>query len=53
MLIYMDKYVYRFKWLTQAQRYAASYCRGIGNYYIIVDTERNNVVNTWNYQPPK
>lgn len=53
LLIYMDRYVYRFKWLTQAQRYAVSCCRGIDGHYIIVDTERDDVVGEWTYQPSK
>lgn len=49
LLIHMDKYVYRFKWLTEAQRYAVSHCRGSYEFYIIVDTEKDEVVNSWSY----
>ena len=49
MLIHVDKYVYRFKWLTQAQRYALIHCRDSFGYYIIVDTVEDKVVYKWMY----
>lgn len=53
ILIYMDRFVHRFKWLIQAKRYAESCCRGIGGHYIIVDTQRDDVVDEWYYESPK
>lgn len=49
MLIHMDKHVHRFKWLTEAQHYAKINCRGDYEFYIIVDTEKDEVVGKWNY----
>lgn len=49
MLIHMDKYVYRFKWRSQAFRYAGINCRGAFEYYIIVDTEKDEVIGRWYY----
>ena len=49
MLIHMDEYVYRFTWQMQAYLYAVENCRGKHEYYIIVDTEKNEVVDRWNY----
>ena len=47
MLIHNNKDVYRFKTLTSAFLYAVSNCRGNNEFYIIVDTWRNNVVYNW------
>lgn len=49
MLIHMDKNVHRFKWLSEAQRYAICHCRGSYEYYVIVDTEKDKVVDKWSY----
>lgn len=49
MLIYMDKYVYRFNWLVTARNYAKMRCRGTYEFYVIVDVEKNEVVEKWSY----
>lgn len=49
MLIYMDEYVYRFKCLSEAQRYAICNCRNAYGFYVIVDLERDEVVVSWLY----
>lgn len=49
MLIHNDKDIYRFKWYTQAQRYAIVNCRGNGNRYLIIDTEKDKVLDNWIY----
>lgn len=49
MLIHMDKYVYRFKCRTQAYDYAGKHCSGAYEYYVIVDTEKNEVISKWYY----
>ena len=49
MLIHMDKYVYRFKYLSEAQRYAICKCRGNYEFYVIVNLEKDEVVVAWSY----
>lgn len=49
LLIYMDRNVYRFKYLTQAKRYAICNCRDPYNYYVIVDLEKDEVILKWIY----
>lgn len=49
MLIHKDKYVYRFKYRTEAQRYAICNCRGAYSFYVIVDTEKDEVITAWGY----
>ena len=49
MLIHKGKFVYRFKYLSEAVRYAICHCRGSYEFYVIVDTERDEVVNSWSY----
>lgn len=49
MLIHMDKNVHRFKWLSEAMRYAIINCRGNYEFYIIVDTQNDEVVYKWSY----
>jgi hypothetical protein len=49
MVIHMDKYVYRFNWLATASYYAKAFLRGSHEFYIIVDLETNEVVESWNY----
>lgn len=49
ILIYMDRYVYRFAWLELARRYAKKHCRGSYEFYVIVDTEKDEVVDKWSY----
>ena len=49
MLIHMDKNVHRFKWLSQAKRYARINCRGSYGFYVIIDTRKNEIVEKWSY----
>lgn len=49
MLIYMDKIVHRFATLQLAQDYAKLHCRGTYEFYVIVDTEKDEVVDKWSY----
>lgn len=49
MLIHMDRHVYRFKYLWEAQRYASIHCRGSYEFYVIVDTKEDKVVCKWSY----
>ena len=49
MLIHMDKNVHHFKWLSEAKRYAIINCRGSYEYYVIIDTRKNEVVDKWSY----
>lgn len=49
MLIYRDRYVYRFESLSQAKDYAINNCRGSFEFYVIVDTEEDTVVESWSY----
>lgn len=49
MLIHLDKNVYRFKCLWEAQNYAKRNCRGSYEFYIIVDTKENKVISKWSY----
>lgn len=49
MLIHMDEFVYRFECLERAKDFAIRVCRGSYNFYIIVDTEENVVVESWSY----
>lgn len=48
MLIHLDTYVYRFKSMPEAQSYANANCCGIYEFYIIVDTWEDKVVEVWN-----
>lgn len=49
MLIFQSEYIYRFKTHYEAQRYANANCSGIYKFYIIVDTEKNEIVEKWSY----
>lgn len=49
MLIHMDKIVHRFDSLRRAILYAMGNCRGSHEYYIIVDTVENKVIDKWLY----
>ena len=49
MVIHMDKYVYRFNWLVTASYYAKVCLRGSHEFYVIVDLETNEVVESWCY----
>ena len=49
MLIHMDKNVHRFDSLRRAILYAMEHCRGSHEYYIIVDTVENKVIDKWSY----
>ena len=49
MLIHNNSNIYRFKYLTEAQRYAIIHLRGNNESYIIVDTKEDKVVNKWSY----
>lgn len=49
ILIHKNKYVYRFKWLTTARRYAIKNCRGSYEFYVIIDLQKDEVVDSWNY----
>lgn len=49
MLIHMCKNVYRFDSLIRAKLYAIMQCRGRYEFYIIVDTVENKVVDNWSY----
>lgn len=49
MLIHKDTYVYLFDSLEQAKDYAAIYCRGSYEFYIIVDKVENEVTYKWSY----
>lgn len=49
MLIHKDEFVYRFKYLSAAQRYAICHCRDVYSFYVIVDLEKNEIVTTWFY----
>lgn len=45
MLIYKDETVYRFKNLKKAQRYARCLCHHNYEFYIIIDTEKDEVLD--------
>lgn len=47
ILIHLDKYVYKFSYLSQAKRYAIINCRGPFDFYIIVDLEKCEIVLKW------
>lgn len=49
MLIHNDSTIYRFKYHSEALRYATMHCRDSYEFYIIVDTEKDEVVNRWPY----
>lgn len=49
MLIHKDKNVYRFSKLSDAMVYAREHCRGNYDFYVIVDTEMDMVVEKWYY----
>lgn len=49
ILVHLDKKIYRFNWLKQAKCYAISNCHGTGDFYIIVDTKKDEVVCKWYY----
>lgn len=49
LLIHMDAHVYRFKFLSEAQRYAICNCRNTYGFYVIVDLEKDEVVVKWSY----
>lgn len=49
MLIHKDSDVHRFKWLLQARHYARKHCRGNYEYYVIIDTRKDEVVEQWSY----
>lgn len=51
ILIHNDTFVYRFEFLVLAERYASSFCRGIYEFYVIVDTEKDEVASRWSYCP--
>ena len=47
MLIHMNKDVYRFNCIPRAKMYAQYNCRGTNEFYIIVDTMENIVIDSW------
>lgn len=49
ILIHNNNTIYRFKYLTEAQRYATIHLRGSRESYIIVDTQKDEVVDKWTY----
>ena len=49
MLIHMNQDVYRFNLATRAELFAVMRCRGKREFYIIVDTEKNEVIRKWSY----
>lgn len=49
MLVYKSKEIVRFAWLTQAMRYGIQHCRGINEWYEIIDTQEDIVVYKWSY----
>lgn len=49
MLIHMDRKVRRFKNQEEAECYALCHCRGNYEFYIIVDTQEDEVVYRWSY----
>lgn len=49
MLIHMGKFDYRFKTIQEAKIFGINRCRGANNFYIIVDTEKGRVVDSWSY----
>lgn len=49
MLIHLDRDIYRFKSQMLAESYGERRCRGPYEYYVIVDTEKDEVVYRWNY----
>ena len=49
ILIHKDKYVYRFNQIDDAKDYGMKHCRGSYEFYIIVDTEEDQVVYSWSY----
>lgn len=49
MLIHNDKHIYRFRYLKRAKLYAVDNCRGNYEFYIVIDTEKDEVVCKWCY----
>lgn len=49
MLIHMDEEIRRFADVEQAKSFAQCHCRGSYEFYVIVDTEDDRVVNKWSY----
>lgn len=49
MLISNNKNIRRYRFLTNAIKYAKNNCRGANEFYIIVDTAENYVVTRWGY----
>lgn len=49
MLIHVKKNVYRFSKFSEALVYAKEHCRGSYEFYVIVDTEKDIVVEEWSY----
>lgn len=49
ILIHNNKDIYRFNWLTQAQRFAIAHCRRAYEFYAIIDTQEDKVVSRWCY----
>lgn len=49
MLIHMDRKIRRFDNQEQAESYALCHCRGSYEFYIIVNTEEDEVVYRWSY----
>lgn len=49
MLIHMDRYIHRFKYLKRAKLYAIDNCQGSREFYIIIDTKTDRVVCRWYY----
>lgn len=49
MLIHMNRKIRRFDNQEKAESYALCHCRGNYEFYIIVDTEENEVVYKWSY----
>lgn len=47
MLILNDEYIYRFKWFSQAIRYARIHYNGDSDHYIVVDTVSDAVIASW------
>ena len=49
LLMHVDRYVYRFESLMEAQLYAYYNCRGSYEFYVIVDLEEDRIVSSWYY----
>lgn len=50
LLVHMDSGVYRFRCLWCAKVYAKKHCRGKCEFYVIIDTWKNEVVDKWSHK---